>query len=235
MAFSAACKAHAGPAPEAKPDYNAVRRRAGESLQDLQAEGNPGGLSRSAPEASSVEAAPKAAAAPKVMKGSRPDWVDGASMEYPRESYLTGVGMADDRATSQDRSRAEISKIFSTMVSVKTNLSETETNLQQNGKSANAFSQSISQDLQTASQKALEGVEIVELWQDQATRNYYALAVLDRAKAIRTVGEKIADFDRQAQRMKSQLDSSSEKLPKVKAAMKILSLLKARASLNSVR
>lgn len=165
--------------------------------------------------------------------GSRPDWVDGASRSYPRERYLVGVGMGDDRATASDRARAEISKIFTTNVAVTTNLNEAESTLKQGSKTENSFSQAIAQSLQTASKKVLEGVEVAENWKDGATMQQYALAVLDRSKALAAVKDKLDDFGRQAQQWKSQLDSTSDKVGKVKAAMKVLALLKARAELNA--
>ncbi|MBI4374920.1 MAG: LPP20 family lipoprotein [Elusimicrobia bacterium] len=161
-------------------------------------------------------------------KNPRPDWVDSASLEYPRESYLTGVGIADDRPTAQDRARGEISKIFLTQVSVDTALTESENNSSQ----GRSFTQSVSQSVQTTSRKALEGVELVAHWQDAKTQQHYALAALDRRKAAAVLRDKIADFDRQATRWNGELDKSSEKLQKVRAALKLLALLKARADLN---
>ncbi|OGR99317.1 MAG: hypothetical protein A2V88_03825 [Elusimicrobia bacterium RBG_16_66_12] len=169
---------------------------------------------------------------PAAKAGSRPDWVDGNSRQYPRDKYLVGVGMGDDRATASDRARSEISKIFTTNVNVTTNLNESESSSKQGSKTENSFSQAISQSLQTASRKVLEGVEVAENWKDGATMQQYALAVLDRSKALAAVKDKIDDFDKQAQQWKSQMDSASDKVGKVKAAMKLLALLKARTELN---
>lgn len=163
----------------------------------------------------------------------KPDWIDGSSMEYPREKYLLGVGLGDDRATAEDRARGEISKIFSTQVSVHTSLAESETNLKTDNKNESTFSQGISQSVQTASKKIIEDVALVEHWQDAATRQHYALAVLDRAKAQSAVKDKIAEFDKQAEQWKGQMEGSTEKLARVKSAMKLLALLKARSNLNA--
>lgn len=167
-----------------------------------------------------------------AAKAGRPDWVDGASRQYPRDRYLVGVGMADDRAAAADRARAEIAKIFTAQVSVTENVNESETNSKKGSKTENSFSQAISQSLQTVSKKMLEGVEVVENWKDGATMQQYALAVLDRAKALAALKDKLDDFDKQSQQWKAQMDSSSDKVGKVKAAMKLLALLKARADLN---
>lgn len=175
-----------------------------------------------------------ACAAPaSAIKEPKPDWIDGSSMEYPREKFLIGVGMADDRASAEDRARGEISKIFSTLVKVNTNLSESEASVKTGGKTENNFSQEISQNVQTASQKALEGVEVADNWQDPAAKQHYALAVLEREKASLAVKDRLADFDQQSRQWKDQLDKSPKKLPKVKAAMKLLALLKAREELSA--
>ena len=165
--------------------------------------------------------------------GGKPDWVDGNSAKYPRDKFLLGIGQGDDRASAEDRSRAEIARIFSSLVTVNTQVSESETNLKSGEKNDNTFSQNISQNIQTVSKKMLAGVEVVENWQDKGVAQYYALAVLDRAKAMVSVHEKIAEFDLESEQWKEQLDKATEKLPRVKAAMKLLALLKARSELNA--
>jgi hypothetical protein len=166
-------------------------------------------------------------------RNPRPDWVDAQSMEYPQETYVTGVGAGDDRATARDRARAEISKVFSTNVTVDTNLTESEDTTNKDGASSNKFSQSIAQTVKTASQKVLEGVQVVEDWQDTATRVHYALAVLERSKARAAITDKIADLDKQALQLKAEMEATDLKLAKAKAAMRLLAVLKARAGLNS--
>lgn len=166
-------------------------------------------------------------------RNPKPDWVDGSSAEHPRERYLVGIGLGDDRASAEDRARGEISKIFQTVVTVNTNLAESETNISAGKKSENTFSQAISQSVQTASKKALEGVQVVENWKDESTMQHYALAVLERAKGVRVINDKISEFDKQALQWKGQMDQAQDKLARVKAAMKLLALLKARTELNS--
>lgn len=164
----------------------------------------------------------------QVRVGPKPEWVDGASSEWSRDAYITGVGSADDRATAEDRARGEIAKIFSTVVNVTTNQTESESTATG---VENRFQQSIEQNVQTAAKKALEGVDVVERWQDQATRQHFALAVLDRAKAAAAVRAKLEDLDKQSVEYKAQMDGTAEKLPKVRAALKLLTLVKAREEL----
>jgi hypothetical protein len=166
-------------------------------------------------------------------KSSKPDWVDGASMQFPREHYLTGVGSADDRSTAQERARGEISKIFTSQMNVVTNSMASESTVQVTGKKdQNSFSQSVSNSVENVSKKMLEGVEIHETWQDEASRVYYALAILDKSKAVSAVTDKIADFDAQVKQYYAQMVQAQDKLPRVKAAMKLMALFKARKDLE---
>jgi citrate lyase gamma subunit len=171
-----------------------------------------------------------AALAPAVMAEETPDWVNGSGIEYPREKYVTGVGVADDRATAEDRARAEISRVFSTNVTVSDNVTSSEST--QNGaKSETSFSQQVGEIINTTSHKILEGVEIADNWQNKETRQYYALAVLDRAKAVVMVNEKIAAIDAQTATWKDAFGKTQEKFDKVKAAVKLSSLAKAKDQL----
>lgn len=160
----------------------------------------------------------------------RPDWVDGASMQYPHEMYLTGVGFGNDRSSAQDKAVGEIAKVFSTVVTVDSNVNESESS--QSGKK-NTFSQSVSQSVRTASEKVLSGVEVVENWQDESSKQFYALALLDRAKGAAGLNDKIAELEAQISYWKSQLDVAKEKMARVKAAVKLQVLLKARSELLS--
>jgi len=167
-------------------------------------------------------------------KHQKPDWVDGSSMEYPHDRYLTGVGSADDRSTAQDRARGEISRIFSTQVTVNTASQAMESTKQATGrKDETSFSQSVSNGVETVSKKMLEGVEIAETWQDEASRVYYALAVLDKSKSVSAITDKIADFDAQVKQWYAQMVQATDKLPKAKAAMKLLALFKGRKDLEA--
>jgi hypothetical protein len=175
-----------------------------------------------------------AAVAGASPKNPKPEWVDGSSLQYPREQYLTGVGSADDRATAEDRARAEISKIFTSQLTVKSDSEASESSKQAAGqKDENSFSQSVAQSVKNVSKKVLEGVEIPETWQDDATREYYALAVLDKSKSVAGITGKISDFDAQVKQWYAQMVQASDKLPKVKAGMKLLDLFKARKDLEA--
>jgi hypothetical protein len=155
-------------------------------------------------------------------------------MEFPREQYLTGVGSADDRATAQERARGEIAKIFTSQMNVVSTSMSSESTAQTTGqKDQNSFSQSVALSVENVSKKLLEGVEIEQTWQDPASRVYYALAVLEKGKAVSAVTDKIADMDAQVKQYYAQMVQATDKLPRVKAAMKLLAIFKARKGLEA--
>ena len=171
--------------------------------------------------------------APKASDNLRPDWIDGAGTEYPRARFLTGIGIADDQAAAMERARGEIARIFSTQVRMNTMVNSSEQNTSQQGKAASSYSQDVVQAVRSTSQKVLEGTEIAGTWRDKATGQYYALAILERSKALAAISGKMDDIDAQARGLSAGLSSETEKLAKIKNAIKLTALLKGREKLEA--
>ena len=164
--------------------------------------------------------------------GARPDWVDGHSSQYPDSAYLRGVGMGDNRQDAESSARGQIAQYFSSLVTVKTQTSSSEVEKTQAGKTRSSFEDKVSRDIRVASQQTLEGVRIAEHWTDLQTHTRYALAVLDRVKASSVMQDKIRTFDNECVQWQSQFAAAGSAFEKAKDAMKVLSLIKARAKLN---
>ncbi|MEQ1919595.1 MAG: LPP20 family lipoprotein, partial [Elusimicrobiota bacterium] len=150
--------------------------------------------------------------------GARPQWVEGESPKWPRSQFVTGVGSADDEEAAADRARGEISRIFSSNVSVDTAVDETESTVNSGGQTSTSFSQQLAQNVRTTSKKMLEGVEIVERWKDAASSRYYALATLNKGKAMGAVTEKTLALDADASLWKTKMDAAGDKFERAKAA-----------------
>jgi|CXWL01.1.fsa_nt_gi hypothetical protein len=166
---------------------------------------------------------------------SRPAWVEGESPRWPRARYVVGVGSADDETSAADRARGEVSRVFTSAIDVDTTVDESESNLTQGGRTNTSFTQLVAQKVRTASKKILEGLEIVERWQDPSTSRYYALAALDKAKAMSAVEEKTQALDADAGQWKTRLDAAGDKFERAKAAAKLATLLKGRLELENDR
>jgi hypothetical protein len=142
-----------------------------------------------------VAAVPVAAVAGSGLRDGRPDWISGEALEWPRHKYVTGVGVADDRPTAEDRARAEISRVFTTRVVATTSAYAAETGRTTAGITTTAQERSVSDDTRSSTEKDLVGVEIAAVWQDPATRQIYALAALDRRQAAARVQAKLDALD----------------------------------------
>jgi hypothetical protein len=127
------------------------------------------------------------AGAPVRDPRAPPDWVSGESLEWPRHKYVLGVGSADDRATAEDRARAEIARVFSTRVVSTTTSFAAESSATRAGVTATAAEHLASDETRTSTEKLLAGVEIAARWEDRDARRVFALAVLDRRRAAAAV------------------------------------------------
>jgi len=180
----------------------------------------------------SVPETSRAAAAADVPS-PRPSWIDGAAAGYPRGRFLTGVGAADDPGAAKDRARGEISRVFLTQVTMNTAVTAFEYSSESQGKTAVSSAQNVTQNVRSVSQKDLEGVEIAETWRDGPSGRYYALAVLDRSKALLVLEGRIRELDARLRDNGTQLAAAAEKMQKAKHALKSLELIKAREVLEA--
>lgn len=155
--------------------------------------------------------------------GARPAWVEGESPEFPRAQYVLGVGSADDEGSAGDRARGEVARVFSADVTVNTSVAQSEKG---DGKTS-TFESQVSDQVKTATQKVLEGVEIVARWKDTASSRYYALAALDKPHALLTITEKAHDLAGDAAQHKAALAAATDPFGRAKAAAKLAAIARA--------
>ena len=164
----------------------------------------------------------------------QPDWVLGQSAQYPASRYLTGRGEADELAVARDRARADLAKVFSVKVSER---SQDTSSFSQTGSSVKGATSNnamkVSRSLSVQARQILNGVEIAQTWQNPETREYYALAVLSRAKANTELRSQIADLDAGTRVYLTQARVSKDLLQKIAAATQAVRLQTERAGLQS--
>lgn len=165
--------------------------------------------------------------------GSRPGWVDGQSSEWPKSRFITGLGSADDESTAAERARGEVARVFSADVSVISSSDQSEATLQKDGKSSTSYSSTVAEKVRTATQKVLEGVDVVARWKDSSVGRYYALAALPKEQALLAVNTKARDIAAEAAPYKAQLASETDAFVRAKAAAKLLTLSKAWSGLEA--
>ena len=127
--------------------------------------------------------AAKKAAKPKPTK--MPEWVNQPSAVYPNNDYITYVGTAADRNMSEVNALQGLASIFGQAIKSDSTASSRMTQAKADGLVANASVQTFSQEVKRAVDvDNLIGVETKEFWQDVSAGSWYAIAVLDKAKAV---------------------------------------------------
>jgi hypothetical protein len=173
-----------------------------------------------------------AAGAPAKASNRKPDWVERESAEWPREMYVLGVGSADDRALAEDRARAEIARVFTTHVSSVLAANAAESSVRTDGSSAVRSEHiAVSEETRSTTDKVLEGVEIVQIWQDPESRQIHALAALDRQQAAARLDARLDALEKNARPLRIRLEAP-EKAAALGAAMQLLRLERDRRTVD---
>ncbi len=131
-----------------------------------------------------------------TTSGSKqPDWINAASEKYPANTYLLGRGQSEHRALAQDRARADLSKIFQLRIIEESEDAVKFESQAVAGVSSGTTSASASRYITTQTDQLVEGIRIAELWQDPASKQFHALAVMDRNQAANDLRQAIQNQD----------------------------------------
>lgn len=126
-----------------------------------------------------------------AIKGA-PDWVNkGTSYVSDKDGRLFhGVGSASpmgdvtlQRATADDRARAELARIFSSYLDVASN------DYQSAGRSGDSkvSEEAVSRQIKNLSRVNLAGAKVIARWQDKKTSIVYSIAELDMKQVKNTL------------------------------------------------
>ena len=125
------------------------------------------------------------------IKGA-PDWVNEGTQALNDKGgrLFHGVGsapsMGDDslqKATADDRARAELARILSSYLSVASN--DYSAAASSGGETVNE--QAVSREIQNLSQINLTGAKIIGRWRDKRSGNIYSIAELDMKRMQQTL------------------------------------------------
>lgn len=155
---------------------------------------------------------------------SQPAWVMGESTSYPRTSYLTGVGEGDSITVAKSRARAEIAKVFEVDIRAQSSDSSQYESSQLGSLTTESGSLSVSQQLQTQTKQLLRGVETPKVWQDPASKRYYALAILARVKSAAQIRQEISGLDKSTDTLISQANGSQSLFKKIRLSNQAIQL-----------
>jgi len=122
--------------------------------------------------------------ADRTRGGGRPQWVESEDPRFPRNGYVTGVGSGSSRDTARSDARAEIARVFEARVEAvvadqATRISETVSG----GRATSRVFEQLIVSTSVVTAGDFRELQVPETWFDRKTDTYYALAVLDKAKA----------------------------------------------------
>jgi LPP20 lipoprotein len=160
---------------------------------------------------------------------TQPDWIAGDSASYKSAQYLIGRGQASAQEEAKDRARADLSKIFQVAVTAD---SEDVQKFKSSPTGAGEYENQASRHISTHTEQIIRGIQIAELWQDPATKNYHALAVLPRLQTAASLRQQISQLDDATGNDIDQSRKNSDLFLKIAAASQALEAQLERGALQ---
>jgi hypothetical protein len=164
-----------------------------------------------------------------ASKPTTPDWIAGDSAQFNSAQYLIGRGQASTQEEAKDRARADVAKIFQVAVVAS---SEDVQRSKSDSTGAAQYEQQASRHISTRTDQIIRGIQIAELWQDPATKSYYALAVLPRLQTAASLRQQISQLDEATANHIEQSRKNSDLFLKIAAASLAMESEQERESLQ---
>ncbi|MCW5785745.1 MAG: LPP20 family lipoprotein, partial [Nitrospirales bacterium] len=162
-----------------------------------------------------------------------PEWIMSPHQAYPAERYLTGIGEAESRAQAEKRAYAAVARVFSAQVNTQSMDHETYS-IQESGVGSQTRRElQLDQRTQVTTSKALENVQILDLWYQPSTRHFWALAGLDRQQAEKAILERLQEWDTKIENMIHQGRTHPQKIQRIRGYKEAMILLADRDTLNT--
>lgn len=158
-----------------------------------------------------------------------PDWISGDSAQYKSAQYLIGRGQAVAQEEAKDRARADLSKIFQVAVAAD---SEDVQKFKAGPGGPGQYESQASRRITTHTSQIIRGIQIAELWQDPATKNFHALAVLPRLQTAASLRQQIGQLDEATGNHIEQSRKNSDLFLKIAAASQAVDSQQERESLQ---
>jgi hypothetical protein len=164
-----------------------------------------------------------------ASKPVTPDWIAGDSAQYSSAQYLIGRGQAATQEEAKDRARADVAKIFQVAVVAS---SEDVQRAKSDSSGTVQYEGQASRRISTRTDQIIRGIRIAELWQDPATKDYHALAVLPRLQTAASLRQQISQLDEATGSHIEQSRKNSDLFLKIAAASLAVESEQERGSLQ---
>ncbi len=127
--------------------------------------------------------------------------------KYPAEQYLTKVAFAQTKAEAKAAAAAELAKLFDGLPE--------------------------SEGSEVRRDNILSLIKTVQWWKNKENKRYYAIAVLERNPALKTIEPYYLPIDGQLNALTAKIAAESDKFVKIKSAISMPALLAKREALDS--
>ena len=155
-----------------------------------------------------------------ATKPTQPDWIAGDSAKFKSTEYLIGRGQASTMEEAKDRARADLAKIFQVAVAVDSEDVQSFKSDSTVAGGAGQYAGESSRRISTRTDQIVRGIQIVEIWQDPASKNQYVLAILPRLQAAASLRQQINQLDDATQASVDQSKKNADLFVKIAAASK---------------
>lgn len=164
---------------------------------------------------------------------SMPSWVSsGQTKQFHSNQYLTAVGEGDDIDSAGEQARLKLEKVFGPRFDYKTLNSLSLGHIVIDGKPQNLHAKRATEIVNNQMAKLLEGIRVVENWENSKTKRVYALAILPRAQAVAKLSEELYNLDRATQSYLFEEKRKSDTLDQIQLATLAIDTQVARRSLT---
>jgi hypothetical protein len=158
-----------------------------------------------------------------LRSSEAPPWTQsGHARAYPKSAFLVGVGEGDTREAAAERARAEIAKQFEVRVQSETTVTASSSHQEGAAGTRWMFDERRSDVTRSTTDQSLEGVSVAEAWMDPATARHYALAILDRAMASKSIVAKVREQDQAMTMALREAESAEGPMERLRAHVRAL-------------
>jgi|GEM_PF-4341560 len=162
-----------------------------------------------------------------------PAWVNGNPEEYPRVKYIHAVGVAATHEEAAQTARAEIAKQFNVKIETLLTTLAQYTGMEGTAGSSWILNNSVSELTRTYVDEAVQGIEVVQTWNDTQKGRIYALAVLERGPARNRIEQRVIDLDSEISKLVERSESADSNLARLRPLVTALALMKEREIKNN--
>ena len=163
-----------------------------------------------------------------------PDWTLGESAKYPNASYVSATGSGPDAERAKDRAMGNLSKVFEAhIIGSTTTSSDTQSHVSSSGENVSR-QQRLVQRINVQSEQVIEGIQIVEQWQNAADLTHYALAVINREHVGSILIDEMKRLDKASAFELDAIELQKDDLKRIAAYQRVIELQVTRNSLQKM-